>query len=359
MRRSIGVFAAVLLLLTFAAGASADEPFKTDVFVSGREGYPVYRIPAMVVTNQGAVLAFCEGRKTGIADHGNLDIVLKRSFDNGRTWGELQVIQKSGFVTWGNPAPVADRRTGRVWLPFCLNNDRVFVTYSDDDGASWAEPREITSAVKKPGWGWYATGPGHSIQLASGRLLVPCDHYTKFGIYSHVIYSDDGGETWELGGVLDEGTNESMAVQTVAGKIYLTMRNNYPEDLRAYAWSNDGGESFSKVKLAEDLVGPTCQASILRYTSEAERDGDRILFLNPAGTKRRNMAVRVSRDEAKSWGQPRTLHEGPAAYSDMAVLPNGNAGALYENGKLWPYSRITFAEMDIEWIEGRDNSPEN
>lgn len=347
-----------VLVLLWPLVCLPSEPVSIDVFVGGQEGYPIYRIPAMVSAPDGSILAFCEGRKTGISDHGNIDLVLKRSFDRGATWGPLQVIVKKGFKTYGNPAPVVDAKTGTVWLPFCLNNDRVFVTWSDDMGATWAQPREITPEVKRPGWGWYATGPGHSIQLAGGRLLVPCDHRSLAGVYSHVIFSDDHGKTWRLGGTLDNGTDESMAVETRDGGVYLTMRNIYPAKLRAYARSTNGGMDWSEVELDPALVGPTCQASIIRLTSVPEHDKSRILFLNPASEKRENMAVRISYDEAKTWSGPRTIHPGPAAYSDMAVLPDLSVGALYENGESWPYSRITFTRIDLEWITNGEDKIE-
>ncbi len=349
----ISVFCIAAALTASPSMPTSDLP-SVDVFVGGSNGYPVYRIPAMVVTNQGTILAFCEGRKTGIFDHGNIDLVLKRSFDHGKTWGPLQVIRSEGFKTWGNPAPVVDRDTGRIWLPFCLDNSRVFVTWSDDDGASWSEPREITDDVKRPGWGWYATGPGHSIRLSSGRLLVPCDHGTTNGMFSHVIYSDDHGETWKLGGALEKGTDESMAVEA-DGRVYLTMRNNRPEKRRAYSWSGNGGLDWSPVKLEEKLIGPTCQASILRMTSLEKHGKNRILFLNPASEDRENMAVRISYDEAGTWSETRTVYSGPAAYSDMTLLPDLSVGALYERGNIWPYRKIVFTRMELKWItRGKD-----
>ncbi|MBN2311811.1 MAG: exo-alpha-sialidase, partial [Candidatus Hydrogenedentes bacterium] len=173
-------------------------PEQAPLFVAGQDGYHTYRIPAILVSKKGTILAFCEGRKNSGADHGDIDLVLKRSFDNGATWGPMQKVWDDGENTIGNPCPVVDQSTGTIWLPFCWNNDRVFVTRSDDDGATWAEPVEITDSVKPDSWGWYATGPVHGIQLASGRLLIPCDHRVK-GVEintSHVIYSDDHGATW-------------------------------------------------------------------------------------------------------------------------------------------------------------------
>jgi len=341
------------LIFVLASAAYGGDLFSTDVFVGGFEGYPVYRIPAMVTSNTGTILAFCEGRKTGIFDHGNIDLVLKRSFDHGRTWGPLQVIESKGFQTWGNPAPVVDRSTGRIWLPFCLNNNRVFVTYSDDEGASWAERREITQDVKLPGWAWYATGPGHALQLSTGRLLIPCDHSSLDGTYSHLMYSDDHGLTWQLGGILDRGTNECMAMETADDTLYLTMRNLWGKKRRAYARSDDGGLTWSESLIAEDLVCPTCQAGIIRLPDLGNGGQDLVFFINPASTKRQNISIRLSLDQAQSWSAPRTIHAGPGAYSDLVVLPGPGVGAIYENGRIWPYSKITFTELPLEWITGK------
>ena len=163
---------------------------QTDLFVSGSGGYHTYRIPALVVTSRGTVLALCEGRKHSRADYGEIDLVLRRSLDGGKTWGDLQVVVSESAMTCGNPCPVVDSATGTIWLPFCKNladggqqlimagkaPRTVWVTKSVDDGATWTEPEEITDDVKDPAWTWYGTGPCHGIQLASGRLALPC-HY--------------------------------------------------------------------------------------------------------------------------------------------------------------------------------------
>ena len=199
----------VFCIFTTAGGLSlAAEPTRVDVFTAGQEGYHTFRIPALLVSPRGTLLAFCEGRKTGRGDHGDLDLVLKRSGDGGKTWGPVELVYEEGGqekVTIGNPCPVVDRDTGVIWLPFCRDNDDVLVTSSDDDGRTWSKPRLITADVKKPDWGWYATGPGNAIQLTRGkhrgRLVIPCDHRVKgddkdWGTAgrSHVIYSDDHGK---------------------------------------------------------------------------------------------------------------------------------------------------------------------
>lgn len=327
---------------------------QTDLFVSGQEGYHTFRIPALAVTLQGTVLAFCEGRKNSSSDHGDIDLMLKRSRDGGHTWEPLQRVWDDGENTVGNPCPVVDRETGTVWLTFCWNNDRVFVTQSSDEGESWSSPMEITKAVKPPGWTWYATGPGHGLQLRSGRLLIPCDHrLATMGdvMFSHVFYSDDHGATWKLGGSLSENTDECMAAQMKNGSVYLNMRSYHGRNRRAYAWSDDGGETWSEVQLDETLVEPVCQASLIRFPDEQHPGRSVVLFANPASTKRERMTVRLSYDECRTWNAGRVLYEGPSAYSDLCVLPDLTIGGLYECGAEHPYEKITWTRFNLEWLE--------
>lgn len=350
----IGVRALFAVIVTLIRPAGADDLVQQDLFVGGTDGYHTYRIPALVVTARGTVLAFCEGRRRSARDHGDVDLVLKRSADGGATWGPLQVVQDVGRQTIGNPAPVVDRTTGTVWLPFTRNNDRVFVTSSTDDGATWAPPREITGAVKPAGWRWYATGPGHGIQLRNGRLLIPCDHSIgRFAplrwrvMRSHAIYSDDGGTTWHKGGALVEPSDECMAAERADGSVYLTVRNRVFPHRRGFAASTDGGEHWSALQEATDLVGPFCQASVLRYG-----DAGPLIFANPANERRRGLALRASRDGGATWSAGRVLHAGPAAYSDLAVLPDGRVACLYERGDRRYYERVTFATLPLAPISG-------
>jgi len=342
--------------------ASGPSPRQIELFTAGKDGYHTYRIPAIVRTTKGTLLAFCEGRRHSDADHGEIDIVLKRSPDNGTTWTPQQVVWGERGHTIGNPCPVVDQQTGTVWLTFCRNNDRVFVTHSADDGATWARPTEITRDVKPATWTWYATGPVHGVQLSTGRLLIPCDHRErdKGGImFSHVFYSDDHGASWKLGGTVGEHTDECAALETEDGAVYINMRSYQKKNRRAVAWSKDGGQTWSEVKLDETLVEPVCQGSVVRYT-EAKRHGkNRVLFSNPASTQRENMTVRISTDECRTWNTGKPLYNGPSAYSDLCVASDMTICCLYERGPKTPYQGITFARFTLDWLtDGADRLAE-
>ena len=166
---------------------------QVEVFRAGEGGYHTYRIPAMIATPKGTLLAFCEGRRNSASDTGDIDVLLRRSFDGGKTWAAVQKIADMGEDTVGNPTPVFERKTGTIFLLLTRNpgtrepeGDRrrarrddsrtVWITRSRDDGATWTAPVEITAQTKRPEWTWYATGPGNGIQLRSGRLVIPCDH---------------------------------------------------------------------------------------------------------------------------------------------------------------------------------------
>lgn len=353
-KASIAILAATLFSLNAAAQVNTI-PRHTDVFVSGKDGYHTFRIPSLLVTPKSTLLAFCEGRKTSRADHGDVDLVLKRSGDGGKTWGPLELVHEEGDtakITIGNPCPVVDRDSGVIWLPFCRDNRDVFVTHSRDDGKTWAKPVNITAGVKKPGWSWVATGPGVGIQLREGkhkgRLVIPCDHKDKAqpgnaGYHSHVIYSDDHGKTWQLGGSAGPFTNECQVVELADGTLLLNMRNYHGDKdksrRRAIAFSKDGGMTWSESRYDDALIEPICQASLHRHARNV------LLFCNPASTrKRERLTVRVSHDEGKTWSAGKLIHQGSAAYSCLATLADGQVGLLYERDDYGAIAFVAFRQ---------------
>jgi sialidase-1 len=345
-------------------------------FAGGKDGYHTYRIPALAVTKRGTVLAICEGRKNSWGDSGDIDLVMKRSTDDGKTWSELKLIWDDAENTCGNPCLVVDQETGSIFLLSTWNrgddhegeiiaqksNDtrRVFVLRSDDDGITWSKPEQITDAVKKPNWTWYATGPGSGIQLENGehkgRLVIPCDHVeagTKH-YYSHIFYSDDHGSTWKLGGRTPEHqANKCEVVELSDGAMMLNMRNaNREKRARQTAISRDGGLTWSEQTHDATLIEPICQAAILRHRWPSAQQPGVVLFSNPASTQSRvKMTLRASFDDGKTWPKSLLLYAGPSAYSDLATLPNGKIACLFEAGLDNIAESIVFTQTSLDSIK--------
>jgi sialidase-1 len=355
-----------LLFLLFSLSVSGQSP--QALFTSGEGGYACYRIPAIVTTNSGMLLAFAEARKNGCGDAGNIDLVVKRSADGGKTWSAMQIVWDDADNTCGNPAPVVDRKTGNIVLlsTWNLGTDhekqiidgtskdtrRVFVLVSSDEGNSWSKAREITTDVKKSDWTWYATGPCNGIQMQSGkhkgRLVIPCDHIEAVSkkYFSHSIHSDDGGQTWKLGGTTPtDMVNECTVAELPKGKLLLNMRNYNATRVRQTSTSQDGGETWSELKPDSTLIEPVCQGSLLTF-KQGRKAG--LAFSNPASQKTRtNMTVRLSYDQGRTWKSSQVLHKGPSAYSNLVQLPNGNLACFYEAGAKSAYESIVFEEISF------------
>lgn len=326
-----------------------------DVFVPDADGYPAVRIPAIVRTVSGTLLAFAEGRKGGRGDAGDIDVLMKRSVDHGVTWTAAVVIFDDGGNTCGNPTPLVDAGTGRIWLAMTRNlgsdteaaildgtSDearRVFLCSSSDDGATWTRPEELVDA-RQSDWRWYATGPGHGIQLLrgehQGRLVIPANHSvpgeaaTTEHYRSHVLLSDDHGDSWRIGGIEPPFTNESTVAELEDGLLLHNMRSYHGKQRRAIATSSDGGESWSPLRFDDALIEPVCQASLLRVSFRQREQPGLLLFSNPAALTRERLTVRGSFDDGASWPISFVAYAGPSAYSDLVDLGGGRVGVLFE-----------------------------
>ncbi len=367
---------AALLLLNSMSGvcfaAGKDALPLVDVFVGGQDGYPAFRIPAIVTTKGGWLLAFAEGRAT-LHDHSENDIVLKRSRDNGRTWGPLQLVYEDGANALNNPTAVVLRESGRVLLMFqryAKGYDehnaepghsgpricRTFIATSDDEGAAWSTPVDITSQVKRPTVVTStAAGPGIGIELSkgqhAGRILIPFNQgpYNQWSVYA--VISDDAGKTWRYGQAAPDGTpgfaNEVQFAELADGSILLNARNQGGSKLRKIALSRDGGETWSSTQDDPVLIEPVCQASLLRH-HDAASGNPVLLFSNPASqTGRVNGTVRLSRDEGKTWPVARQIYSGSFAYSCLAPLPDGAVGCLFERDGT---RKISFTSFTLEGL---------
>lgn len=334
---------------------------QSTVFVSGQDGYACYRIPAIVKAGSGNLIAFAEGRVNGCSDTGDIDLVMKRSVDLGKSWGPLSVVASDAVNTCGNPVPIVERRSGVIVLVFTKNPGdahesailkgeapprSVWVTKSVDDGVTWSTPREISEQVRRPEFRWYATGPGHGIQLEDGTLIAPANHSNSpehVDWHSHVIRSVDGGETWSLGGIAEGKTNESTVAELADGRLYLNMRSYHGEHRRYSAVSMDQGVTWGPIRQEAELVEPVCQGSVLAVSERTV-----LLFSNPASEKRESMTIHISRDQGARWRKMRPQWAGPSAYSDLVEIEPKLVGCLYECGDAGPYERIVLDRVVLD-----------
>ena len=372
--------ATCLVLTACAAGGPPLEKF--DLFVVGDDpAYARYHIPGITVPAKGTVLAWCEARKAE-SDRADNEILRRRSTDGGKSWGPVKRIasvagekrknpaaERLGvnpdWVTLNNPVLIPDR-DGTVHMLFCLEYERCFYQRSEDDGTSWSDPVEITDAFEafRQDYDWkvLATGPNHSIQLRNGRLLVPVWLSTGSGGNAHrpsvtaTIYSDDGGESWQAGEIAIPCTekfvnpNETVAVQLADGTVMLNARNESSAGRRIIVTSPDGASGWSEPHFQEDLVDPVCMAGLVRYA----HDGNNVLlFSNPdTPTGRRNVTLRMSRDEGHTWPISRSIEPGYSAYSDLAVTRDGTILCFYGRSKEIHFAgdRLTLARIPFSWI---------
>ena len=366
----------------------AAEPLleKVDVFPAGFNGIARYRIPGIVVTSKGTVLAYSEARRNNSADWGEIEVHVRRSTDGGKTWQAPKHIAHNGTrlegnphkkdeaggheQTVNNPVAIVDRETGAIEMLYCINYARCFSMRSTDDGVTWSAPVEITASFepfrKHYDWKVIATGPGHGLQMKSGRLVVPIWlAYGKEGDHNPsaaaTIYSDDYGKTWQAGDLClpNEGElgnpNETMIAELSDGSVMLVARSVSAANRKIITTSADGATGWSKPVFHDQLWEPVCMASIIAYPSQPGT----LLFSNPhtlaldkegkeipAGRgKRQNLSIKLSRDDGRTWPVSKTLDPFASAYSDLAVLPDGTVLCLYE-----AKSDIVCARFNLEWV---------
>ncbi|MGW0474689.1 exo-alpha-sialidase [Streptomyces coeruleorubidus] len=349
-------------------------------------GYACFRIPAIVRTTAGTLLAFAEGRVLNCGDAADIDIVLKRSTDGGRTWGPLQVVNEGAGDTHGNPAPVVDRRTGRILLAETYNTGRTdagnctvpcdrtpHLQYSDDDGRTWSEPRDLSDEILPEHWNsWYATGPVHGIQLTrgkhAGRLVFGVNTETWDGSrvtanHAALIVSDDGGDHWRIGatdswpipqdGMFRQKPSEVTLTERADGAVLVSGREQDGTDPghRSQTLSLDGGDSFATpFRALPDLYTPQVQGATLRL-------GGRMLLSAPADPdRRRTMMVRSSYDGGRTWDsvdRGTVVTTDWSGYSDMAAVDSSTVGLLYEGGAVDARDEIRFARFTEDWLKPR------
>lgn len=338
------------------------------LFTAGEMDTAGYRIPALIALPGGRVLAFCEARKHSLEDWGTISIAQRVSLDCGHSFSPARVIYQTGH-TVGNPSPIYDPHTGRLWL--LMNGEdksvneadilrgvggrQTLIGYSDDLGDSWSELKDLTPSLTRPDWTWHAFGPCHGVCLSNGRLAVGCNHAVyrgdgESGPYTaHVSYSDDHGLTWHIGADITPFTNECALAEVAPGLLYANMRSYAGKNRRCVAYSANGGDSWSPASLDDALTEPVCQGSANTLTANGRTW---LLFLNPADTRRRMLTLRASADGGRTWPHSLVIESGPAAYGDIAIAPDNSILCLFECGENHTYERIDLAIIPLADLIG-------
>ena len=343
--------------------------YDEDVVDNASNGYVSYRIPAIIKTPDGSLLAFMEGRVNSTADYGDVKILAQKSMNNGKTWALSTLVAQNGNIQADNAVPVVDYTdplypNGRIFLFYCIGNNtqanvtqligvrEVFYVTSTDNGATWAAPVNITLQVHHPyqpsfnpayvdplKWSAYATGPAHGLQLTqgsfAGRIVVPFNHgiFTTQTNYGAAFYTDDHGKTFHISPDVTLQSDETTAAELTGGGVILNSRDQYlPGNERIISFDNSGALDNTTQwgsALNAGLPEPVCEGSMLNYTTTA---GTKVLlFSNPTDPGGRDhIGVRQSFDGGKTWTQAYIVDPGASAYSDIVALPNGHIGIIYE-----------------------------
>ncbi|WP_069115112.1 exo-alpha-sialidase [Jiangella alba] len=342
---------------------------KVTVWEDGESGTEAHRIPGIVVTNEGTVLAVSEARH-GITDTATHELVFKRSLDGGRTWPSSGTIEASpDGESWVNPTLLVEQQTGRIFLFYNLNHQGVtgdvFYRHSDDDGITWSERTEITSMFRELPQGWtnHSPGPGHGLQLSDGRLLLQVWHRKSVELpaaerdYStSVIYSDDLGATWQHGGAIPIDpaypNGATRLLEREDGTLALFARYVGPANRRVVSISDDRGMTWSEPYLHGSFPPAAGADAGLDRLSGGPRSADvsRIVFSRPSTPSRRDLTVALSYDDGYSFPREKVVHAGRVGYSDVAVLGDGTVLVLYE-----VVPEIIVARLNVEWLtDGQD-----
>ncbi len=380
VRLSLSLSLLTLALATHASTPAPSAPLFESVKLeqAGDAGVHTYRIPAMTVANDGTVVVALDARNDSKGDlPGNIDVMVRRSSDLGRSWSPARrVADFDGGYGAGDSSLITDRATGRIFMfysygppgiglfqskaerdPASVKTTHPHLLWSDDHGRTWQGPRNLIADVKPEGaTGMFATS-GHGIQLsahsaAPGRLLQPFAWLDGKGrMHAGNAYSDDHGQSWRMGASIGTGLDENKAVELADGRVMQNIRAFQHGTRRLVATSRDGGIRFDGVSADEALVDPRNNADVIRAYPDAapdSREAQMLLFSNTANAgKRVDLTVRLSCDSGRTWPVAKVLHPGPAMYSTMARLPDGTFGIFYENGN---DAGLTFARFNLAWL---------
>lgn len=349
---------------------------------SGQDGCDTYRIPGLITTKKGTLIAVYDVRYKNSRDlQGDIDIGMSRSTDGGQTWEPMRIIldmnnwggkpeEENGV---GDPSILVDDITGTIWVAALwihgfpgqiawnasgqgIEPDvtgQLVMVKSEDDGLSWSEVMNITPQIKDPAWKLMFQGPGRGITLNDGTLVFPAQFRDSEGIpWSTIIYSKDHGITWNIGTGAKPNTTEAQCVQLTDGSIMLNMRDNRNATIkddsngRAVAITRDLGKTWEIHPSSNNaLPEPVCMASIISADLDIGGKTKKVLFFsNPANKyERKNITIKASLDEGLTWPetcQIEIYRPESFGYSCLTMVDKNTIGILYEGKKDLYFQKI-------------------
>lgn len=352
------------------------------VRTAGDSGSKAYRIPGLVTTSAGTLIAVYDVRWNGFGDlPGDIDVGMSRSTDGGRSWEDMRIVMDMGddpafrHDGVGDPAVLVDRVNGHVWIAATWSHGnrawlgsgpgltpeetgQLVLTRSEDDGVTWSDPINITSEVKQPSWAYLLQGPGRGITTADGTLVFAAQFQAppEQGRTPHstILFSRDRGETWTLGSPAKTNTTEAQVVELAEGELMLNMRDNRG-GARSVATTGDLGSTWAEHPTSRRaLPEPVCMASLIHADRDAGKDlGGWLLFSNPAveTPPRRRMTIKASPDHGATWPARHEVlvDEGPSAgYSCLTMIDEATVGLFFEGSR----AHLTFLRVPLEEIIG-------
>jgi sialidase-1 len=350
------------------------------IFAPGDFNSKFYRIPAIITAEDGSLITATDKRKNNMLDlPQDIDVVIRRSTDNGKTWSyPLTLAAGQGLGKGYGDASLIRLNNGKILCVYAGINGlwqsrpdspiRTYVSESTDNGITWTSGIDITSQLygtdcKDPirrKWMASFCASGQAIQTSLGRVMMVAAvrEGSDYSLNNYLIYSDDEGATWNVSQKAMEGGDEAKVVELADGSILMSIRNKNKGN-RYYTRSTDNGITWATAQLWKDLKEPGCNGDIIRYSMEKNGTGKNILLHSiPFDEKdRKNVSVYVSYDEGKTWPTGKTICAGPSAYSSLTVLKDGTIGAYIEEGTSAGMN-MYYLNFSLEWLTQNTNKPD-
>ncbi len=348
---------------------------------AGDDGAAAYRIPGLVTSRKGTLVATYDIRYNSARDlQDYIDVGVSRSTDGGRHWKRMQKAIAMGTRGGlplsqngaGDAAILSDDTTGKLfivsiwahgmghqvsWWSTVPGMDpeytaQLVLVESSDDGRTWSEPVSITPQMKDSAWAFFFDGPGRGICTSDGKLVF-ASQYTDFdnGRTPHagIFYSEDHGKTWHIHSPAKDQTTESQVAELPDGSLMLNMRDNRGGS-RSVAVTRDMGRTWKEHPSSRSaLREPVCMASLISVRASENVSGKNLLlFSNPDNTSARNrITIKVSLDDGLTWSNGLLLDEDSGwGYSCLTMIDPETVGILYESS----VANITFQAIPLRDI---------